>query len=286
VIMLGTFLHCRNACYSYSEASGKRKMVKLNAEFMKEQILKTSCYTTTPRVPCPEMKYDTQISVIEGDCIEVALMLKERGLHPLVLNMANSKQPGGGYRSGNGAQEENLHRRSNYYQSLEDPEGIQPAGGASHYPISPEGAIYSPNIVVFRASEAKGYGFLNPPHLLSFIACPALARPTLLWTKQGPRMSDIHVEATKAKVRTILGVGLLHSHDSLVLSAFGCGAFKCPPQHVAELFKQVIEEEFSHHYKHIAFAIFDDHNSRKRHNPEGNVKPFADVFGVPVQKME
>lgn len=56
--------------------------------------------------------------------------------------MANAHTPGGGYKFGDGiplvpsrvllysivvptgAQEENIHRRSNYFQYLEDPEGI------------------------------------------------------------------------------------------------------------------------------------------------------------------
>jgi hypothetical protein len=29
----------------------------------------------------------------------------------------------------------------------------------------------------------------------------------------------------------------------------------------------------------ITFAILDDHNAGKQHNPEGNLKPFVDVFG-------
>ncbi|CAF5160363.1 unnamed protein product, partial [Rotaria sp. Silwood1] len=33
--------------------------------------------------------------------------------------MANATNPGGGYRKGDGAQEENLFRRSDYYQSLD-----------------------------------------------------------------------------------------------------------------------------------------------------------------------
>jgi hypothetical protein len=33
----------------------------------------------------------------------------------------------------------------------------------------------------------------------------------------------------------------------------------------------------------VIFAILEDHNSFKDHNPEGNLKPFSDVFGVPVE---
>jgi uncharacterized protein (TIGR02452 family) len=65
-----------------------------------------------------------------------------------------------------------------------------------------------------------------------------------------------------------------------VLSAFGCGAFANPPNHVALLFKQVFnEEEFKNHFRLVVFSIIDDHNSRKEQNPEGNVLPFSKVFG-------
>lgn len=48
-----------------------------------------------------------------------------------------------------------------------------------------------------------------------------------------------------------------------------------PPKHVAEIFREAIKE-FDGCYKHITFAIIEDHNSRKLHNPEGNVKPFKE----------
>lgn len=35
---------------------------------------------------------------------------------PVVLNMANAYRAGGGFRTGAGAQEENLHRRTNLFQ--------------------------------------------------------------------------------------------------------------------------------------------------------------------------
>jgi hypothetical protein len=33
------------------------------------------------------------------------------------------------------------------------------------------------------------------------------------------------------------------------------------------------------------FAIIDDYNASKEHNPDGNVAPFADVFNAPVLTM-
>jgi uncharacterized protein (TIGR02452 family) len=64
-----------------------------------------------------------------------------------------------------------------------------------------------------------------------------------------------------------------------VLSAFGCGAFANPPNHIARLFKEVfLEDEFLGVFKYIVFAIYEDHNSSKAHNPYGNVLPFLEVF--------
>lgn len=105
--------------------------------------------------------------------------------------------------------------------------------------------------------------------------------------KQNNRIIDSVEQVIEQKIQTILGIGLVSGHDTLILSAFGCGAFRCPPLHMAEIFKRVIEsEEFRGQFKNIVFAIIDDHNSRKEHNPEGNIKPFADVFQVSVQRIQ
>ncbi len=84
-------------------------------------------------------------------------------------------------------------------------------------------------------------------------------------------------EGTKKKVRAILDMALENECYNVVLSALGCGAYKNPPEHVAEIFKEIISE-FDGCFKNVVFAIFEDHNS-KRHE-EGNVAPFARVFSV------
>jgi hypothetical protein len=48
---------------------------------------------------------------------------------------------------------------------------------------------------------------------------------------------------------------------------------------MAKLFREVFEEaDFKNIFKKIVFAIIDDHNSRKEHNPDGNVLPFVKEF--------
>ena len=85
-----------------------------------------------------------------------------------------------------------------------------------------------------------------------------------------------------------------HNKSSLILSS---GAYQNPPKHIgmvsfsptvfnrfysilAQLFREVIRSDYSRSFKFIVFAIINDHNARKAHNPNGNVQPFAEVFRV------
>ena len=61
--------------------------------------------------------------------------------------MANRYQAGGGYRNGDGAQEENLHRRSNLFQFLEDPQSLIDRNWS--YPLPDFGGIYSSMLIFY-----------------------------------------------------------------------------------------------------------------------------------------
>merc|ERR1719199_817814 len=64
-----------------------------------------------------------------------------------------------------------------------------------------------------------------------------------------------------------------------VVSAFGCGAFGNPPDVVARLFKAaLIYDGAGDNLREVVFSIFDDHNSRRWHNPDGNFLPFKHAF--------
>ncbi len=42
----------------------------------------------------------------------------------------------------------------------------------------------------------------------------------------------------------------------------------------------MIKRKFTKSFNYIVFAIINDHNSRKAHNPTGNIQPFAKLFQV------
>ena len=229
----------------------------------------------------PTISSETIVKVENIDCLLAAENLLNEGYHPAVLNMASRQNPGGGVQNGAGAQEENLFRRSNLFQSLYQFVPFASNFGlhkSKHqYPLDRNfGGIYTPHATVFRGTEQDGYPLLDTPYQMSFIAVAGINRPALASLE---RIAPELIEPVKNKIRTIFRIGLLHGHNSLVLGALGCGAFRNPPSHIARLFNEVIDEkEFKNKYRLLLFAILDDHNARLKHNPEGNFLPFVREF--------
>lgn len=221
------------------------------------------------------------VEVVKEDCLAVGIHLKRKGYNAAILNMASRYNPGGGVTTGAGAQEEALFRRTDLFRSLyqfapyASLYGVQRS--CKQYPLDCNyGGIYTPDATIFRESEANGYKLMDEPIKMAFISVAGMNRPDL--TPKG-MIAEHHVEPIKNKIRTIMRIGLQHGHDALVLGALGCGAFCNPPHYVARLFHEVMDErEFKNKYRLIVFAILDDHNAHKAHNPKGNFEPFAKEF--------
>jgi len=276
---------------------GARDPILLDRARMRDGVLKSELYASfsfTEKMAQRRFTEPAKIVVKEVDCIEAALHLKlDKKCNVAVLNMANATRPGGGYKTGAGAQEENLHRRSNLHQHLEDPDGEFPARTWA-YPIPEYGAIYSPDVAFFRTSEDTGYDWMPQAEFLDVVSVAADFKPTLIERSLPIVTSDsdpsfgVQVELRltpeyearmKKRVLHMLGLCAARGHDAVVLSAFGCGAFRNPPRHVAQIFRDTIKEfHFHYQFRFIMFAIIDDHNARQSHNPNGNFEPFYEVF--------
>ena len=225
--------------------------------------------------------------VLNQDCILVTRDLVEQGYNPALLNMASLYHPGGGVLQGSGAQEEDLCRRSTLaislyqfslpggrYGDLADMVGVKRR--AERYPMdNTYGGIYSPGITFFRGTRDEGYVLLDNPFRAAVISVASLNYNP----KHGHNSLDANGNIPEAdkpvlkeKIRTILRIGILKGHDSLVLGALGCGAFCTPPAQMARLFHQVLdEEEFRGRFSNIVFAIIDSPSSN-------NFKPFLKEF--------
>lgn len=247
-----------------------------------EMIRNSRFYSTKQTPPLGKEYEDAVITVENTDCLIAAKNMLDEGYNPAVLNMANRQKPGGGVYNGAGAQEENLFRRTNLFKSLYQYSDLAYLYGipkaAEAYPMDRNhGGIYSPDVVVFRGAEKDGYPILDEYYQVAFISVAGMNRPEL--DSQG-RIAARLVEGIKNKIRTILNIALDNGHDSLVMGALGCGAFRNPPDHTAQLFREVIETEYKNRFRKICFAILEDHNSVRKNSTDGNYIPFCREFGI------
>lgn len=196
----------------------------------------------------------TNVNVLELDSINTAISLKSKGYHPVLLNMSDNIVPGGCVKSGSGAQEENLFRRSNYFLHLTD----------NFYPMTQKSVVYSPNVCVFKTDDASGYQPMPTPQFICMIACPAIKFPAI--SNDFKHLSDPEeIGLMIEKIRMIFKTAYLFGHDSVVLSAHGCGAWGNPPLHIAKLYKQVIDE-YAGYFQHVIFAIINNKNNFQTFN--------------------
>ena len=153
----------------------------------------------------------------------------------------------------------------------------------SMYPMDEFGAIYTSGLTVFRQPENVGYDFMSKPMLNVCSIAIAAYRGPKLDSNDPNRLSSKYSIHTRKKIENIFAIAHHHKHDCLILSAFGCGAFRNPPKHVATIFRSVIEE-YAGFFKKICFAVIDDHNSGHELNPHGNYLPFKELLdGLKVE---
>jgi len=225
-------------------------------------------------------RYGTDIKVVNNDCLYEAEKMIQDGLNPCVLNMASFSTPGGGVTRGSAAQEENLFRRTDLFKSLYQFHAIGLNYGVKQkeerYPLEYNfGGIYTPLVTVFKGGEDVNYKRLDKIYAVSIVSVPAVKKPPLDNGKIATWAADI----IKNKIRQIFDIALENGHDSLVLSAFGCGAYGTPPEQMAKLFNNIIgSKRYKGAFKAIHFAIIDVPSTNGAHNPQGNLKPFEDVF--------
>ena len=201
-------------------------------------------------------RYETQISVVNADTLDTALVYTAAGKKTLLLNMANPDTPGGAP-SLVGAQEEDLFRRTNLHKYL-------------YYRLYPlhKRLILSRGVEVVRAGLRAGYTPLPTPAYVDIISGSAPRNRTT-----GTRLAPADAHALATKIATLFSTAAAGGYTHLVLSAWGCGGFGCPPEHVSLLFKQVCDA-YAGVFEVITFAIWDENY------PKSNYAVFKKTFGL------
>jgi uncharacterized protein (TIGR02452 family) len=184
-----------------------------------------------------------------------------------VHNFASASNPGGGVERGASAQEECLCRCSGLFFCLNTPEMwdrfYQPHRNA-HDPIHNDDIIFTPGVTVFKTDTANPV--LMPEsdwYDVSVITCAApnlKNNPSNRYNsgdgKQPARVTDADLLAIHEKrLKRILDVALYKKCDTIILGAFGCGAFQNNPEIVALASKTVIKD-YLNAFKNIEFAVY------------------------------
>jgi uncharacterized protein (TIGR02452 family) len=178
----------------------------------------------------------TNVSVVNADTLDVALAVPGS----LLLNMGNPITPGGNPWIV-GAQEEDLFRRTNLHRYLTH----------SIYPLYKK-VVLSRDVEVVAAGLRQGYTPLSEPAYIDILTCSAIQN-----TNIGPVLSSADARTMIQKIFTIFDVAKREGYRRLVLSAFGCGGFRCPPEHISRIFQKALEI-YAREFEEIVFAIWDE----------------------------
>ncbi len=195
----------------------------------------------------------TEICCANIDTLSAALALGDA----CALNFANAEIPGGRYRSGGLAQEEDLCRLL--------PQ-LYPALKSFQYPIPPGVTLITRNLEAVRQPGSYTVDISLGQVTILTAAMPYAPdrRP-----KGGWATSDWAVTVT-LRIRSVLHAAKFSGHANVVLGAFGCGAFGNPTRPVAAIFRELLMSlEFRGCFSKVVFAIIDPMGT-------GNLKPFKE----------
>ncbi len=171
-----------------------------------------------------------------------------------VLNFANPVNPGGGVQNGAMAQEECLCRSSNLYACLTAPSltDYYQYHQTLQNSFYSDRLIYSKGVTVFKTDDE--IPALMPEQDWFQVDVITCAAPYIAERKYTNRTALKCL--FKSRIKNIFEAAIDNGISTLILGAFGCGAFKNPPGVVASAFHEVItENKYKEQFDRIVFAI-------------------------------
>ena len=199
----------------------------------------------------------TNIIISKKRTYEAAKQYK--GKRIAVLNFANNHSIGGAPWSA-GAQEESLCRISTLYPCLEKykeqfyeyHKDLYSKGKMDE--LGNDDLIYLPNILVFKTDEsAPKVMRLDDWYFVDVItsAAPDLDRKFYDWAEYRTLMYN--------RLKKIIQVAKKENVEALILGAYGCGAFHNPPEIIASIFKDLLNE---YHFNTVEFAVYCNNDEK------------------------
>lgn len=156
-----------------------------------------------------------------------------------ILNMASPLRPGGGFLDGANSQEEFICTRTTLYPSLWD----------SFYRLPEVGGVHTPDVMVFRDSTPEANELAKRDRFfVDVISAGMLRFPDVRGRADdrsegcscGVSYCDRDRELVTRKMKAVLRMAQSKGSETLILGAWGCGAYGNPVKEVAKIWRKVI----------------------------------------------
>lgn len=209
--------------------------------------------------------------------LEAAEPYAKNGRQVCVLNFASASNPGGGVVNGSSAQEECICRCSTLYPCLNTTEmweSFYMPHRKANNPLYNNDCIYTPDVWVFKSD----IDFPEPlpkeerwnVNILTCAAPNLRERPSNAMNPNAgttaAKISSVELEKLlMERIRRIFDVAVAKCNEVLILGAFGCGAFRNPPELVAKVFYDVMQD-YLYYFETIEYAVY--HTEREIANYE------------------
>lgn len=207
------------------------------------------------------------IVVSKKRSFEAAAVYAREGKKVCVLNFASSVNPGGGVKHGASAQEECLCRCSTLYPCLTVKrlwDGFYKPHRDLKNALYNDDCIYTPDIYVVKSDISVPERMQESDwYKVDVLTCAApnlRNEPNNLYNPGSGRAvtgltAEKLGELLSSRIRRIFQVAMMNDAEVLILGAFGCGAFRNPPELVAEVFGK-LTGEYQKYFDTIEYAVF------------------------------
>ncbi|CAM1502221.1 Fc.00g042050.m01.CDS01 [Cosmosporella sp. VM-42] len=149
-----------------------------------------------------------------------------------ILNMASPLSPGGGFLNGATSQEESLCMRTTLLPSLRD----------EYYRLPELGAVYTPDVLVFRDEQADDVLDKKDRWFVDCITAAMLRSPEIKHDSagRGTYENEKDRELALQKMKMVMRICQAKGVKKVVLGAWGCGAYGNPVNEVATAWRKVL----------------------------------------------
>ncbi|KAK2048378.1 hypothetical protein LZ31DRAFT_550416 [Colletotrichum somersetense] len=219
--------------------------------------------------------------VVEKSTPDRPADLSNKETRVAILNMASPLTPGGGFVNGASSQEESLCMRTTLLPSLKD----------EYYRLPELGAIYTPDVMVFRDNYSSNVLEKKERWFVDCISAAMLRNPETERDETSGFSHYVHEKDRQLvldKIKVVLRVCQMKGIRKIVLGTWGCGAYGNPVAEVAKAWRKALiprndtkgkkkeNKETWGGIEDVVFAIKD----------HGMADAFEEAFGKGIERDE